>query len=137
MFLIGITLFNALLLFHLLITFLVCTFFNAISSNIDNILLTNPSAKVFAYGDFNIHQKDWPTFSGGTDRPGELCYNFSISNNCTQMVNFPTWIPDCDYQGSALLYLFISSDASICSTMAFHTLGNFNHVAFSVSIDFP
>ena len=26
----------------------------------------------------------------------ELCYSFSISNDLTQMINFPTWIPDCD-----------------------------------------
>ena len=33
--------------------------------------------------------------------------------------------------------LFISSDASICSAMAFPTLGNSDHVVVSVSIDFP
>ena len=59
------------------------------------------------------------TYSGGTDRPGVLCYNFSISNKLTQLVNFPSWIPDCDSQSRALLNLLISSDASICSTMAF------------------
>ena len=52
----------------------------------------------------------------GTDRPGELCYNFSISDDLTQMVYFSTQIPDCDSQSPALLDLFISSDASICST---------------------
>ena len=26
---------------------------------------------------FNVHHKDWLTCSGGTDRPGELCCNFS------------------------------------------------------------
>ena len=31
------------------------------------------------------------------------------------MVNFPTQIPDCDFHSPALLDLFISSDASICS----------------------
>ena len=36
----------------------------------------------------------------------------------------------------ALLDLFLSSDASICSTMAFPQLGNSDHVV-SVSIDFP
>ena len=35
----------------------------------------------------------------------------------------------------ALLDIFISSDASICSTMAFPPLGNSGHV--SVSIEFP
>ena len=37
----------------------------------------------------------------------------------------------------ALVDLFISSDASICSTMAFPPLGNSDHVVVSVSIDFP
>ena len=56
----------------------------------------NQSANVFVFGDFNVHHKEWLTYSGGTYRTGELCYNFSISNDLTQMVNFPTWIPDCD-----------------------------------------
>ena len=53
------------------------------------------------------------------------------------MVDFPTRIPDCDSHSPALLDLFISSDASICSTMAFPPLGNSDHVVVSVSIDFP
>ena len=80
---------------------------------------------------------DWLTYSGGTDRPGELCYNFSISNNLTQIVNFPTRIPDCDSHSPALLDLFLSSGAIICSTMAFPPLGNSDHIVVSVSIDFP
>ena len=38
---------------------------------------------------------------------------------------------------SALVDLFISSDASICLIMAFPPLGNSDHVVVSVSIDFP
>ena len=53
------------------------------------------------------------------------------------MVNFPTRIPDCDFRSSAFLDLFISSDASICSTMTFPPLSNSDHVVVSVSIDFP
>ena len=98
--------------------------------------MINPFANVFVFGDFNVHHKDWLTCSSGTDRPGELCYNCSISNDLTQMVNFPTRIPDCDSHSPAHLDLFISSDASICSTMAF-PLGNSDHVVVSVSIDFP
>ena len=107
----------------------------SLSSNIDEVLLINWSANVFVFGDFNIHHKDWLTYSCGTDRPGELCYNFSISNDLTQMVNFPTRIPDCDSHSPALLDLFISSDASICSTMAFPSLGNSDNVV-SVAIEF-
>ena len=69
-----------------------CTVFDSVSSNIDEVLSVNPSANVFVFGDFNVHHKDWLTYSGGTDRPGELCYNFSISNDLTQIVNFPTRI---------------------------------------------
>ena len=68
--------------------------FDSISSKIDEFLPINPSAIVFGFVDFNVHQKDWLTYSGGTDRSGEHCYNFSISNDLTQMINFPTWIPD-------------------------------------------
>ena len=53
------------------------------------------------------------------------------------MVNFPTRIPDCDSHNPALLDLFLSSGASICSTVAFRPLEISDHVAVSVSIDFP
>ena len=83
-----------------------CMVFDSVSSNIDEVLSINPSANVFVFGDFNVHHKDWLTYSG-TDLPGELCYNFSISNDLTQMVNFPTWIPDCDSHSPALLDFFL------------------------------
>ena len=69
-----------------------------------------------------------------TDKSGELCFNFSISNNLTQMVDLTTRIPECDYHSSALLDLFISCNASICSTMAFRPLGNSDHL---LSLQFP
>ena len=116
---------------------MLCTVFDSISSNIDKVLLINPSGYVFDLGDVNVHHKDWLTYSGATDRPGKLCYNFSISNDVTQIVNFPTRIPDCDSHSPALLKLFLSSETSICSTMAFPPLGNSDHVVVSVSIDFP
>ena len=52
------------------------------------------------------------------------------------MVNFPTQISDCDYVSPTLLDLFLPSDASICSAMAFFPLGDFDHIVVSVSIDF-
>ena len=52
------------------------------------------------------------------------------------MVNFPTPIPDCDSCTPAFLDLLLSSDASIYSAMVFPLLGNSDHVAVSVSIDF-
>ena len=104
-----------------------CWVFDTISSKINKVL----------FGDFSIHHKDWFTYSGGTDKPDGLCQNYTISNDFTQMINFPTQIIDCESESPALLDLFIFYDASICSTMASTPLGYYDHVAASVSIDFP
>ena len=95
-----------------------------------------PSANVFVFGDFNVHQKDCLTYSGGTERPCELCYIFFYLTQ-PQTVSFPTLIPDCDSNSPALLDFFFSSNVSICSTMAFRPLVNYDHAVASVSIDFP
>ena len=87
---------------------------------------------MFVFGDFNIYHKDWLTYSGGTDRPDQPCYN-----DLTQMVNFPTRILDCDSHSLALLDLFLSSNTSISSTMVFPPSGNSDHVVVSVFFDFP
>ena len=110
-----------------------CTVFDAISSNTVDVLSINPSA-VFVFGDFNIIHKDWLTYSDGTDRPGGLCWS-----QMTLLRWLTLQIPDCNSHSPALLDLFISSDASICSTMAFPQLGSFHfvsHVVVSVSINF-
>ena len=56
------------------------------------------------FGDFKVHHKDWLAYSSGTDRPDELCYNFSFSSD---LPNFSTRILDCDSHSPALLDLFI------------------------------
>ena len=95
---------------------------------------------MFVFGDCNVHHKDCFTYSGGTDRSDNddnNSYNFSISNDLIQMVNFPTRILDCCSHSPTLLDLFVSSDASICSTMAFPLFGNSDHVVISIFINFP
>ena len=87
---------------------------------------------MFVCGDFNIHHQHWLNYSGGADRSDELFYNFSILNDLTQIVNFPTRIPGCDSHSPSL-----SPDASICSTMTFPPLRNSDHVVVSVPIDSP
>ena len=68
MFLTGFTSLSALLLFPMLITFFVFVHsFDSISSNLDEVLSFNLSANVFVFGDFNVHYKDWLTYSDGTD----------------------------------------------------------------------
>ena len=62
--------------------------FDALSSNMNELLSIKPSANVFLLEEFNVHHKDWRAYSGETDRSSELCYNFSVSKDLTQMVNF-------------------------------------------------
>ena len=50
------------------LTSFLCTVFDSISSNIVEVLSISPSANVFVFGDFNVHRKDWLTYSGGTGR---------------------------------------------------------------------
>ena len=119
--------------FHYRSPLFLCTVFDSISSKIHEVLLMNPSANAFVFGDFNVHNKTWLAYSGGTDTPGKSAF-FIFQ---TQMVNFTTRIPDCDSQSPVLLDLFFTSDASICFTMAFPPLGNPDHVVVSVSIDSP
>ena len=120
--------------------------FDSVSANIDQALSINPSANAFVFGDFNVHHKDWLTYPGGTDRSGKLCYIFSPTTLLkfpTQILvfysvsDFPTQIPDCDSDSPALFDLFLSSYASISSTMALPPLGNSHHVVVPGSIDFP
>ena len=49
--------------------------FDSTSSNIDEVLSINSSANLFVFGYFNIHQKDWLAYSGGTVRPGKYVIN--------------------------------------------------------------
>ena len=104
-------------------------------TNVENSLI-NPLV-LFVFGNFNVHHKDWLSYSGGTYRRGKLCDDFSVSKDFTQTVNFPSWIPGCDSHSPALSDLFLCSDTSICSTMTFPPLRNSDHVVVSVFIDFP
>ena len=109
--------------------------FDAILSKIDLVLSINLSADVFALGDFNVYHKGWLTYYSGTDSLGEFCY-ISISNDLTQMINFPSLLHVCHSHSPSLLDLFLFSDASSCSKLAFSPLENSDHVVASVSTDF-
>ena len=69
-----------------------CMVFDSISYNIDEVFSINSSANVFVFGDFNVHHKDWLICSGGTDWPGELCYNFSLLRWLTVLLRSQTVI---------------------------------------------
>ena len=42
--------------------------FDSVSSHIDDVLTINPYVNVFAFEGFNVYQKDWLTYSCGTDK---------------------------------------------------------------------
>ena len=56
-----------------------CAVFDSVSSNIENVLPTNPTVNKFVFVYSNIQHKDWITFSSRTDRPVDLCYIFFSS----------------------------------------------------------
>ena len=111
-----------------------CTFFYSISSNMDEVLSINPSANVFVFGDFNVHQKDWLTYSVGTDR---LCYNFSSQMNLLRWLVFLLGYQTVILIVSVFWIYFFVLTLVFFSTMAFPPLGKSDHVVVSVSIDFP
>ena len=110
--------------------------FDSISSNIDEVLSINPSVNILVFGDFTVHHKDWITYSGGTDAQVNSVIIFLSQMTLLRWLTFLLGSQTV-ILSPALLDLFISSDASICSTMAFPSLGNSDHVVVSVSIDFP
>ena len=81
-----------------------CTAFNSVQFNIDEVLSSNPSANVFVFGKCNVHDKGYLYCSDGTGRPGELCQNFSVLDDLTQIVNLPTPIPDCGSHRRTFLF---------------------------------
>ena len=50
-----------------------CTVFDVVSSNINEVLSINSCANAFVFGDFNARGKSWLIYSGGTDRGDKLC----------------------------------------------------------------
>ena len=119
-----------------------CTVFYSISSNIDEVLSIYPSANVFVLGEFKVHHKNWLIYSGGTNY---LVNSVIIFLSQTTLLRWLTFLlASLTLTLTVLLfwiYLFllisISSDTSVCSTVAFPPLGNSDHVVVSVSIDFP
>ena len=87
---------------------------------LDEVLLIKQSANVFVFGGFNVHNNGWLIYSGGTDRSVKLCYNFSISNDFTQMVNFPTRIPDCNSHSPSILDFILLTLVFVLQWLSLH-----------------
>ena len=62
---------------------------------------------------------------------------FQSEMTLLKWLTFSLWPPDSDSHSPALLNLFLSSDATVCSTVAFPPLGISDYLVVSVSIYFP
>ena len=111
--------------------------FTTISNKIDNILIHHPSANINIFGDFNVHHIPWLTHSNRTDNVGVDCYNFSIAYELSQIISFPTRIPDSPNQFASLLDLFLTSVPEFCTPTQLPPLGTSDHCTISVSIELP
>ena len=90
MFLTGFTSLSVLVLFPLLITFFVAVQF-LILFHLTLMRFSRSNHLLFlSLGDFNVHHKDWVTYSGGPDRPGERCYKTTLLRQLTFLLWFLT-----------------------------------------------
>ena len=107
--------------------------FYSISSNIDELLLINPSANVFVFGDFNV------IIRTGLPILEELIDLVNSVISFLSRMTLLKWLTFLLGSQTAIVLLFsiLTSYASICSTMAFPPLENSNHVVVSVSVDLP
>ena len=105
------------------------------NNNNKKALSIQPSANIFVCGDFNAHNTDWLIHSHTTDAAGISCHDFALSQDLTQIVDFPTRIPDRDDHQPYLLDLFICSNPEKCSASAHPPLGNSDHLVVCVDVE--
>ena len=80
---------------------------------------------------FSAHHSDW-FGSNNTDFAGTQIFNFSISQSLTQIVNFPTRIPDNAIHSPSLLDLCLVSQPDMCTVSCETPLGRSDHVVVSL-----
>ena len=111
---------------------------NSISENIDKVLCSYPSANIHLCGDFNAHHIEWLTHSNKTDDAGMGCYEFALLHDLTQLIDYPTRIPDAENHFSSLLDLFLTSCPNECKPSPPHPpFGTSDHIVLSVTVNFP
>ena len=89
--------------------------FYSTSSNIDEILLINPSANVFVFGDFKVHHKDWITYSGGTDKSDELLQFFLKT-----LLRWLRFLFGSPHSPALLIYLFLLMLVFVLQWLSLH-----------------
>ena len=112
-----------------------CTVFDSISSNVDEVLSINPSPNVFVFGDLtSIIRTGLPILVELID----LVNSVIIFLSQATLIRWLTFLLGSQTVILTVLlfwsYFFLRT---LCSTKAFPPLRNSDHVVVSVSIDFP
>ena len=103
--------------------------FGTLSSNIHKISSVSPSANGPVFGHFDVHQKPWLNYFGGTNSAAKLFCNFCISKDLNQTVILN---PGCNTNNPALSNLFLACNHRI-SVVSFPPSNNYDpdsHVGF-------
>ena len=108
----------------------------AVSSNKDMALILQPSANIMVCGNFNAHNTWWLHRAHTTDVAGQFCKEFAMAKDLTQIVDFPTHIPDRDDHQPYLLDLFLCSNPDSCTVTSHPPLGKSDHMVVRVDAQF-
>ena len=107
-------------------------FFQFLNSKVDFIISSSPSAEIIVLGDFNVHHREW-LYSRRTDAAGERAFEFCLENDFTQLVQYPTRIPDRLGDEPNILDLFLTTNPSLYTVNVSAALGSSDHLLVSVS----
>ena len=101
------------------------------------VLINNFWFAFLVFWDFNVHHKDWLTYSRGNIDLLNYVITFLSQMTLLRWLTFLLVSLTVNLTVLLFLHVFIYSDASICSILAFSPLGNSDHVFVSIFIDFP
>ena len=102
--------------------------------NIDKVL--QPSANVMVCGDFNAHNTEWLCHTHTTDVASLFSLEFVMAQDLTQIVDFPTHIPDHADHQPYLLDLSLCSNPDYCTVASHPPLGKSDHMVVSFDVKF-
>lgn len=109
------------------------TLFSLLNSHCENFLQDDPTAELCILGDFNVHNSEWLSHSSYTDPAGREAEFFAITNSFTQLVNFPTRIPDRIGDTPQTLDLFLTTHPTPYTISSFAPLGSSDHCIITCS----
>ncbi len=70
-----------------------------------------------------------------SDLEGRHCYNFSVAYELTQIIDYPTRVPDVDNQYPNLLDIFLTTYPDLCAVTVLCPLGLSGHCLVSVVME--